>query len=242
MLNNISNYKKNAGIKLFNSTIQSCEQNILCNSSKNNHSTDIMRLEARDVHFRYSAKSPEILRGVNFSVAAGERVGIIAPSGFGKTTFVKILAGYERPTQGDVLLNGAPLPTRGFSPVQLIHQHPETAVNPRWRMRQVLEEANLCKNILPKLGIEPAWLERFPRELSGGELQRFCVARALAPPTRFVIADEMSAMLDAVTQAQIWSFLLEEVVERSLGLIVVTHNAALAERVCERVVDLATLS
>ena len=64
--------------------------------------------------------------------------------------------------------------------VQLIYQHPEKAINPRWRMKKVLEEAGMQKQeVLSSFGIEPEWLERFPRELSGGELQRFCVARSL---------------------------------------------------------------
>lgn len=200
-----------------------------------------MRLEANDIYFRYNAKSPDVLRGVNFTVDAGERVGLIAPSGYGKTTLAKILAGYEYPTRGEVLLDAAPLPSGGVSPVQLIFQHPEHAINPRWRMRQVLEESGvLCTNIMEKIGIEPSWLTRRPRELSGGELQRFCVARALCASAAFIIADEMSAMLDVITQAQLWHYLLEEAEARRLGLVVVTHNPALAARVCSRVVDLAS--
>ena len=202
-----------------------------------------MRLEAKNVGFRYGAKTPYILKSVSFSVDAGERVGILAPSGYGKTTFVKILAGYELPTEGQVLLNGAPLPQTGVSPVQLICQHPETAINPRWKMRRVLEEAGqLHEPLLRAMGIERQWLTRYPRELSGGELQRFCVARALCTHTRFLIADEMSSMLDVITQAQVWSYVLAEAERRSLGLVVVTHNPALLQTVCTRVVELRDIN
>lgn len=79
-----------------------------------------------------------------------------------------------------VFLNGAPLSQKGVCSVQLIYQHPEQAVNPRWRLRKVLEESGqIQEELLVSLGIEKEWLERYPRELSGGELQRFCVARAL---------------------------------------------------------------
>ena len=74
--------------------------------------------------------------------------------------------------------------------------------------------------------------------LSGGELQRFCLARALIPGTRFLLCDEISAMLDLVTQAQIWNFLLEESEKRNLGLLIVSHNEALMERLCTRIVEL----
>ncbi len=202
-----------------------------------------MRLEARDVSFQYTTKSPAILQNVSFAVDEGERVGIMAPSGYGKSTFVALLAGYERPTAGAILLDGQPLPTTGALPVQLIGQHPEHSVNPRWKMRRVIEEAGeLRSDVLAGMGIETAWLDRYPRELSGGELQRFCVARALCAEPRFIIADEMSTMLDVITQAQIWQTLLSETEKRKMGLVIVTHNTALAQRVCTRVVDLQEIN
>ena len=88
------------------------------------------------------------------------------------------------------------------------------------------------------LGIERAWLDRFPRELSGGELQRFCVARALCSGAPYLILDEISTMLDGITQAQIWNALLEAAEARSLGLLAVTHNPALAQRIATRTVEL----
>jgi peptide/nickel transport system ATP-binding protein len=202
-----------------------------------------MRLEAVNVSFRYTAKTAYVLKNLFFSIEEGERVGVVAPSGYGKTTFVKLLAGYERPTEGSVLLDGAPLATKGALPIQLIGQHPEQAINPRWKMRRVLEEAGqLDEAVLEAMGIERAWLSRYPRELSGGELQRFCVARALCADTRFLLADEMSTMLDVITQAQLWKYLLEEAERRHIGVIAVTHNPALAERVCDRVVDLRQIN
>ncbi|MFR4972337.1 MAG: hypothetical protein ACLUB2_02480 [Butyricicoccus pullicaecorum] len=80
--------------------------------------------------------------------------------------------------------------------------------------------------------------QTFPRELSGGELQRFCVARALAVPVRFLLCDEISAMLDLVTQAQLWQFLLEEAQARDIGLVIVSHNSALLDHLCTRIVSL----
>lgn len=202
-----------------------------------------MRLEAQDVSFRYTRRSPEVLNSVSLAVEEGERVGIVAPSGYGKTTLVKLLAGYETPTAGKVLLDGRPLPRRGRSPIQLINQHPENAINPRWRMRQVLQEAGQLRDeVIDSMGIEPNWLNRFPRELSGGEMQRFNVARALCADSRFLLADEITTMLDVITQAQIWSYLLSESQRRGLGVAVITHNQHLAERVCTRVVDLRDLN
>lgn len=197
-----------------------------------------MRLEARNVSFRYG-KGPWILKNINFAIEQKERVGLVGPSGYGKSTLLKLLAGYDRPVEGEILLDGKPLPKKGFCPVQLIYQHPEKAVNPRWKLKDTLFEGGCVDNsILKALGIEKEWLERWPNELSGGELQRFCVARALGRNTRFLLADEISTMLDVITQAQIWNYLLEVVKENEIGLLVVTHNHSLAERICTRVIDL----
>lgn len=199
-----------------------------------------MPLEARNVFFRYHRKSPWVLENRSLTVGRGERLALLAPSGYGKTTLALLLAGYLQPARGEILWDGKPLPVKGVCPVQLIWQHPEKAVNPRWRLRKVLEESGrLTEDRLASFGIERAWLDRFPRELSGGELQRFCVARALLSGAEYLICDEISAMLDAITQAQLWNVVLEEAEKREMGLLVVTHNRRLAERIASRVVDLS---
>lgn len=198
-----------------------------------------MRLEAQKISFRYDRKLPWVFEYLDLAVDTEERLGIFAPSGYGKSTLAMVLAGYYRPAGGQVLLDGKPLPTKGIYPVQLIGQHPERAVDPRWRMRKVLEEAGQVDDaLLAALGIAPGWLERFPQELSGGELQRFCVARALMSGPDILICDEISTMLDAIAQAQIWGQILEVARQRRLGLIVVTHNKALAKQVCTNVFDM----
>ena len=199
-----------------------------------------MRLEAKNVSYRYNRKDPLVLENVSLSVEQGERVALFAPSGYGKTTLVKLMSGYLEPTQGQILLDGKPLPTKGVCPVQLIYQHPEKAINPRWRLKRVLEESGqLREDVLDAFGIERAWLDRFQRELSGGELQRFCVARALMSGADFLICDEISTMLDVITQAQIWNVVMEEAKKRNMGIIAVTHNAHLAKRIADRVYDLS---
>ncbi len=195
-----------------------------------------MLLKANDISFGYT-KNKLILNHIDFGISAGERVALIGPSGCGKSTLSQILAGYLTPSSGRVLFDGKPLPDKGYCPVQLIYQHPEKAVNPRWKMQKTLNEAWMPDEaFLSEIGIEKQWLNRYPGELSGGELQRFCVARALGPQTQFIIADEMSTMLDVITQAQIWQLMLNIIQKRNLGLLVVTHSLELAERICTRVV------
>lgn len=199
-----------------------------------------MGLEARNVFFRYGKKQPWILQDRSLSVERGERLAIFAPSGYGKTTLAMLLAGYLKPEKGQILLEGRPLTSKGVCPVQLIFQHPEKAINPRWRLKRVLEESGaLQEDMLDAFGIERPWLERFPGELSGGELQRFCVARALLSGADYLICDEISTMLDGITQAQIWNVILEEAERRNLGILAITHNQRLARRIADREVDLS---
>ncbi len=199
-----------------------------------------MQLEAKNLCFRYSEKSPWILNDISLTVSAGERVGIVGPSGCGKSTLAKILSGYERPDSGELFYNGKPLPDKGYCPVQMIYQHPELSVNPRWKMAKILNEAwNPDEKILEKMGIEKAWLTRWPSELSGGELQRFCIARALSPQTKILVCDEITTMLDVITQAQVWNVLIDITEERKMGMVVITHNIELANRVCTRIVEVA---
>jgi len=193
-----------------------------------------MQLEARNISYSYRKGKP-VFEDINLSIGAGERVTLVGPSGCGKSTVSQLLSGYLKPDTGQILLDGKPLASKGFCPVQLIYQHPEKAINPRWKLHRTLRETwNPPQEMLDRMGIKQQWLDRYPTELSGGELQRFCILRALAPQTRFLIADEMSTMLDAVTQAQIWEFLLEEVDARKIGLLTVTHNLELAEKISTR--------
>lgn len=211
-------------------------------------------LEARDLSFAYPGK-PALYQGFSLAVEPGEHVALRAPSGFGKTTLCSILAGYLQPTAGSVLVDGRPLPARGACPVQMIRQHPEHAVDPRLRLGTTLAEAGMGdgrrvrslddpalserhRALLDDLGIREEWLARYPHELSGGELQRFCVARALAVDARYLVCDEVSTMLDAVTQARLWRVLVHECEERKLGMVLVSHSPALTARVATRVLEL----
>lgn len=181
-----------------------------------------------------------ILRDFSMSLDHTQRLGLAAPSGYGKTTLCRLLAGYLEPDEGEILLDGKRLSVyKGYCPVQMVWQHPEQAVNPRMRMRNVILEGDQVEErIVRELGIEPAWMDRFPSELSGGELQRFCLARALGKRTRFLLCDEISAMLDLITQSQIWNFLLKEIREREIGLIAVSHDRVLLDRVCTGLIEL----
>lgn len=204
-----------------------------------------MRLDVRQLEFAYQQRArhgepKQILQKFQMSVESKERVGLIAPSGFGKTTLCKLIAGYLKPDAGEILLDEKPLASyRGYCPVQMIWQQPEQAVDPLLRMKDVISEGTeVEERILTEVGIRPEWMNRFPTELSGGELQRFCIARALGNQTKFLLADEISTMLDLITQSQIWHFLIKETSSRNIGMLVVSHDRELLECVCTRIVEM----
>ncbi|HZG37577.1 MAG TPA: ATP-binding cassette domain-containing protein [Nodosilinea sp.] len=197
-------------------------------------------LSGEGLWFRYAPQLPWVVQAQTIAVEPGEVVGLMAPSGFGKTTLVKLLAGYLIPTRGRVSVDEQPLPAQRYCPVQLVFQNPELAVNPRWRIDQILREGHPPQmHQLDALGIHSGWLSRYPHELSGGELQRIAIARTLNPQTRYLIADEMTAMLDANTQALIWQAVLAYTRSHQIGVLVVSHDWPLMRRLCDRILDLA---
>ena len=197
-----------------------------------------MQLKAKNINFKYNDER-YILKDIDFYINSGEVVGLVAPSGFGKTTLAKILAGYITPESGEVVLEGCRREKNGYNPVQLIFQHPEKSVNPKWKMKKIINESfTPSKELIEAMGIKEGWMNRWPSELSGGELQRFCVIRALSPKTKFLIADEMTTMLDAITQAQIWNVVLDYAKKNDIGVVVISHEKALVHKICDRVVNL----
>ena len=104
-------------------------------------------------------------------------------------------------------------------------------------MGESLQEAgDIDERLLEGLGIENSWLARYPSELSGGEIQRFCIARALRVDLKFLIADEITTMLDPISQAQIWNFVLEEAQRRNIGILSVSHDQLLVDKIADRVI------
>ena len=192
-------------------------------------------LEAKTISFHYDS-TPWIIENLDFELHPGELIGLPGPSGQGKSTLAKILSGHISPQQGRVVCDGRPLPTGTFCPVQLIFQHPELTMNPRWKLGDSVAEAHSPDaRTLERLNIEPAWLSRYPHELSGGELQRLALARVMTPKTRYLIADEMTAMLDPNTQALVWDAVLKWAAEFEVGMLAVSHDRHLLDRIAHRV-------
>ena len=194
-----------------------------------------MNLEAKNISFSYNKKR-QILKDISLALDSNQIIGLIGDSGSGKSTLCKIMAGYITHYTGEVTIDGNPIPRKGFDPVQLIFQHPEKTMNPKWKMEKVLRESWIPpQDLKDTFGLKDSWLTRWPSELSGGELQRFSILRALNPETKFIIADEISTMLDAVTQVQIWEALIKHCKANNIGILAVSHDKDLLEVVCDEI-------
>ncbi len=145
-----------------------------------------MNLEANNISFSYTKKKP-ILKDISLSLKNNEIIGLIGDSGSGKSTLCKILSGHISNYSGEVTIDNQKIPDKNFYPVQLIFQHPEKTMNPKWKMEKVLSESwTPTQELKDTFGLKDTWLTRWPNELSGGELQRFSILRALNPKTKFI--------------------------------------------------------
>jgi len=197
-------------------------------------------LTVADLHVRYG--SFEAVKGVGFSLAEGEILGIVGESGSGKSTIAKTLIGLEKPSSGTIEV--AP----GAS-MQMIFQDAVGSLNPRMTVRQTLSEvlhhqkrahrgaagSDTPERLLSLVGLSDAVLDQYPREMSGGQCQRISVARALACRPKILIADEPVSALDVSVQARVLNLLRDLRRELGLSIILIAHDLAVVKNVCDTV-------
>ena len=195
-------------------------------------------LEVKNISFSYGKK--EIFKNFNINLDMDKVNIITAPSGYGKSTLGKIIAGYLKPDSGEVLVDGKNiLEYRDFLPVQMAFQHPEKAINRRWKIGKILNEGwNVNKDVMGKFGIKDYWLEKYPQELSGGELQRICLARIMSPDVKYLVLDEITTMVDAITQVQLFEVLNHFRTEHGVKMILISHNSNLIDKLQGNIIDL----
>jgi len=191
-------------------------------------------LEIKNLSYTFSNQTT--IDKFNLKVKEGEVIGLTGASGLGKTTLAKVIAGYLLADRGDIEPKQK---KKEAHPIQLIWQHPEQAVHPKWRMKRVLNEAgSYSDELLEGLQIEKDWLNRYASQLSGGQLQRICIARCVIAKPQYIIADEITTMLDPISQAEIWRFLLRFAKKHGVGILAISHDAILLERLCQKIINI----
>lgn len=216
---------------------------------------DAPLLEARDLTRSYGL-GPPALDHVSLELRKGETLGVIGESGSGKSTLARILVGLTAADSGVVLLEGVerdPRRPRDRAALrraaQFVFQEAAGAFNPRRTIGESVEAPMIgltdwdagrrrkrLAELLERVGLAPEHAGRRPHELSGGQLQRAGLARALATEPRFVALDEPVAALDVSVQAHILALLEDLKRETGLAMVFVSHDLAVVERLCDRVV------
>lgn len=181
-----------------------------------------------------------VLKDCHFSLKKGEIVGIMGESGSGKSTLAKLLIGLEKPSQGQVLLEGAPYSVRTSGVrILLVFQDAFHSVNPLFTVEEILTEAlpdhfdrAAVQAILAEVGLDESYLTRTARELSGGQLQRICIARALLLKPDILIFDEALSGLDPLIQGRLLRLLYDLKEKHQLTYLFISHDFNLCYAIC----------
>lgn len=188
----------------------------------------------------------QVVNAVSLTINEGECVGIIGESGSGKSTLGRLILGLEKPDEGKITLGDAMRARLPHQAMSVVFQDYTTSVNPRLTIKDIISEPlmqeamtdtkrnQLLENLLHEVGLPTDVLMRYPHQLSGGQLQRVCIARAIAPNPMFILLDEAVSSLDVSVQVQILTLLQTLKAERNISYLFITHDITVTSFLCDR--------
>ena len=200
-------------------------------------------------------KAQKAVDDVTFDMKKGSTVAVVGESGSGKTTLARVLTGLLPASEGTVEFKGAPLPRElksrsreSLRALQMIYQMPDVALNPRQKVRKIIgrplsfyfgtdknKAEKRIAELLEMTGLAAGYIDRYPTELSGGEKQRVCIARALAADPDLIICDEVTSALDQLVAEEILDLLLDLQKELGVSYLFITHDLALVNNIADEV-------
>jgi len=215
-------------------------------------------LKVTNVNKTFVLKNNNYIKAVNnvsFSLKQGQTLGVVGESGCGKTTLCRIIMGICPPDSGSIVVCGRNVykdKNKTFTQcrdIQFIFQNPVAALNPAFTIRRnlmdyfiinkkVLPDCNLEEQLIKLLdmvSLESSCLDRYPHELSGGQCQRLCIARALSTNPKIIICDEITSALDVLTQAQIINMLLELQKQTGVAYVFVSHDMGVIRHMSDEI-------
>ncbi|HUF43971.1 MAG TPA: ABC transporter ATP-binding protein [Aestuariivirgaceae bacterium] len=197
-----------------------------------------------------------VLEDVTIDVLRGRTVAVVGESGSGKSTLARVITGLLPPIKGEIVFNSKPLPPalydrdrEALRRIQMIYQMPDTAINPRHTVRDVVgrplefylglkgkAQDRRIGELLELIELDESFIERLPGELSGGQKQRICIARALAADPELIICDEVTSALDQIVQEGILKLLLRLQTELNVTYLFITHDIATVRAISDQIV------
>ncbi|WHY54629.1 ABC transporter ATP-binding protein [Peribacillus simplex] len=197
-----------------------------------------------------SNKRQKILNNISFECGTGECLGIIGESGSGKSTLGRLLIGVEKPDRGTVLFQGENVGDRRVRSgnISAVFQDYKSSINPFFTVEEAIMEPlkiksklkieiqNRVDNLLNQVGLNPSYRKRYPHELSGGEVQRVCIARAISTEPKCILLDEAISSLDVSVQIQVLELLKELKYLYNMSYVFITHDIQAAAYICDRVI------
>ena len=212
-------------------------------------------LKIQNVSASYTGKEM-VLEDINLKIRRGRTVALVGESGSGKSTLARVITGLLPPLQGEIIYEGNELPPalksrdrESLRKMQMIYQMPDTALNPRQKIRKIIgrplsfyfgitgkEREDKIIDLLEKIELSEKYIERYPGELSGGEKQRICIARALAAKPNLIICDEVTSALDQLVAEEILKLLQRLQNELGVSYLFITHDLATVKAISDEIV------
>ena len=213
-------------------------------------------LKVDKVSARYPSSTEHVLDDISIEVERGKTVAVVGESGSGKSTLARVITGLLPPEQGTVAFKGEPLPSTlsdrqkdELRSIQMIYQMPDVALNPRQRVYEIIgrplefylglqgqEKSHRIQQLLQQIELPESFVERYPAQLSGGEKQRICIARALAAEPDLVICDEVTSALDQLVAEGILELLQSLQNDLNLSYLFITHDLATVKAIADDIV------